>query len=433
MLPLLSVTLPIVQGTQDGDPATAKTGFWLWLEQHQLWAQLIGVGGLVVIAALVLLLVRLILLPLLRRLITRTRFTWDDAFLDARFFRWLCGIFPALVMWSGVNILRSDFYLDENAYAVVRNMAAATMVLSAILAVCGFFNALQSIYQSRSGNERRPIKGYVQLAKIFVVVIGVMIMIAVLLGRDVGALMTGVGAMTAVLMLIFKDTILSAVASVQLVNQNMLRIGDWIEMPSVGADGDVIDVALHTVKVQNFDKTISTIPTYKLVTDTFRNWRGMSESGGRRIKRSIHIDLATVRFLDKRDLTRFARFDVLKDYMAEKSQALADSNAAAGKGGLAVNQRRLTNLGTFRAYLIHYLKRHPMIHPGMTFLVRQLQPTELGVPLEIYLFTSTTAWGEYEAIQADIFDHLLAVLPEFGLRAYQRPSGADFAGQSLAE
>ena len=234
-----------------------------------------------------------------------------------------------------------------------------------ILAACGLLNALQLIYERRAGSERRPIKGYVELAKLFLVLVGALIALAVALGRDVSALLTGVGAMTAVLMLIFKDTILSVVASVQLLNQNMLRIGDWIEMPSVGADGDVIDVALHTVKVQNFDKTISTIPTYKLVSETFRNWRGMSESGGRRIKRSIHIDLSTVRFLDTDDLARFASFKVLKDYMAQKHTEVAEARGHEEDAELAVNRRRLTNLGTFRAYVIHYLRHHPELHQDM--------------------------------------------------------------------
>ena len=342
-------------------------------------------------------------------------------------FRWLTSLFPAFVMWAGVAAIRQHFHLSDVVYTAIRNAAAATMVFIGMLAICSFLNGVQFVYQRKAGSARRPIKGYVELGKIFVMVVGGLLAVAVLLGRDVSALMAGVGAMTAVIMLIFKDTILSAVASVQLTNQNMVRIGDWIEMPSVGADGDVVDIALHTVKVQNFDKTISTIPTYRLVTDTFRNWRGMSESGGRRIKRNITIDTSTIRFLNKEEIDRLGKITVLTEYIQKKQAQLEKSAAPAQNSDFAVNQRQLTNVGTFRAYMVHYLRSHPDIHEDMTFLVRQLQPTDYGLPLEVYLFTKTTDWVPYEDIQADIFDHLLAALPEFGLRAYQRPSGADLA------
>lgn len=420
-------TAPLPRVLQDAD------GFAGWLAENQLLAQMIGMAGLVVAAALAWLLVRALLLPLLARLIKKSTFTWDDAFLDARFFRWLATLFPLFVMFAGVVVVRDSFYLGDTAFAVVRNLAAAAMMVCAVLAVCGFLNALHAIYATSAGAERRPIKGYVELGKIFVLVVGTLVAIALLLGKEVGGLLTGVGAMTAVLMLIFKDTILSAVASVQLANQNMLRIGDWIEMPSVGADGDVIDIALHTVKVQNFDKTISTIPTYKLVSETFRNWRGMSESGGRRIKRSITIDVSTIRFLEKREIQRFAKYKLLKEYIAEKEKSLEERNANAKKGEPAINFANLTNVGTFRAYMVRYLKSLPKVHPDMTFLVRQLPPSDVGLPIEMYLFTNTTKWAEYEEIQADIFDHLLAALPEFGLRAFQRPSGADLAALAPAE
>lgn len=418
--------------SQSSDAPEPLVGFELWLAENPLLAQLIGLGGLVVVALLAWGLTYALLLPLLGRLIKRSSFTWDDAFLDARFFRWLVSLFPTFVTFAGVVVVRDHFYLGRTAFTVVRNVSAAAMMLFAVLAACGLLNALQSIYASRAGSARRPIKGYVELAKIFLVVVGILVTIALLLGRDVGGLLTGVGAMTAVLMLIFKDTILSAVASVQLANQNMLRIGDWIEMPSVGADGDVVDIALHTVKVQNFDKTISTIPTYRLVSDTFRNWRGMSESGGRRVKRSVTIDISTIRFLTGEEIERFGQFALLGSYILDKKRRLQKANADTKNQDIGVNRLRLTNVGTFRAYMVRYLRSLPKVHSGMTFLVRQLPPSENGLPIEMYLFTNTTAWVEYEEIQADIFDHLLAALPEFGLRAFQRPTGADLSALRLS-
>ena len=228
-------------------------------------------------------------------------------------------------------------------------------------------------------------------------------------------------------MLIFQDTILSLVASVQISGDGRVRIGDWIEMPSQNADGDVIDIALHTVTVQNWDKTVTTIPTKKLISDSFKNWRGMSESGGRRIKRALYLDQASVRFLDPDERSRLRRFVLLREYLEGKERELADWNAGLGADAeLPVNARRITNLGTFRAYVERYLRRHPQVHNDMTLLVRQLQPGPTGIPLEVYCFTSDTRWAVYEGIQSDIFDHLLAILPEFGLRVFQEPGGADF-------
>ena len=228
------------------------------------------------------------------------------------------------------------------------------------------------------------------------------------------------------MLLVFRDTILSLVASVQITGNDMVRVGDWIEMPQFGADGDVIDVALHTVKVQNWDKTITTIPTHRLISDSFKNWRYMSLSGGRRIKRALAIDMSSVRFLDDAEVDTIGRFRLLRDYVAGKREELASWNAEDGRDPeINADIRRLTNLGTFRAYIERYLEAHPRIHQGMTLLVRQLAPDEHGIPIEIYCFTTTTEWNAYEAIQADLFDHLLSIAPEFGLRAFQAPSGRD--------
>ena len=252
--------------------------------------------------------------------------------------------------------------------------------------------------------------------------------VSAVLDRSPLLLLTGFGAMTAILLLVFKDTILSLVASVQLTAQDMVRVGDWIEMPQFGADGDVVDVQLHTVKVQNWDKTITTIPTHRLITDSFKNWRGMSQSGARRIKRAIFIDVSSIRFQTQDEVDHFKRFALLRAYIEDKELELADYNEGlTTEQDSDVNKRRLSNVGTYRAYAYNYLKNHPKIEKRMTLIVRQLGPGPEGLPLEIYCFTNTTEWSAYEDIQSDIFDHLMTIMPEFGLRLYQKPAGSDLA------
>jgi miniconductance mechanosensitive channel len=332
---------------------------------------------------------------------------------------------PALIVFVGVPFVPG---LPEGGTQVLRNVAMGYMVLMLTLALTAMLSAASMIYAASPVAKGRPLKGFVQLVQIVVWILGGVLIVATVLDRSPLLLLSGFGAMTAILLLVFKDTILSLVASVQLTAQDMVRVGDWIEMPQFGADGDVIDVQLHTVKVQNWDKTITTIPTHRLITDSFKNWRGMSQSGARRIKRAIFIDVSSIRFQTQDEVDHFKRFALLKDYVKNKEQELADYNA-----GLAieveadVNRRRLTNVGTFRAYAYDYLKNHPRIDKNMTLIVRQLAPGPEGLPLEIYCFTNTTAWAAYEDIQSDIFDHLLAIVPEFGLRLYQKPAGSDLA------
>jgi len=319
-------------------------------------------------------------------------------------------------------------HLPEELEAVISNVANATIVLVVALAITTGLTYVNELYKRRPEARNRPIKGFLQVVKILVFAAAAILGVAALIEQSPLLLLSGLGAMAAVLLLVFKDTILSLVASVQLSAQDMLRVGDWIEMPQQNADGDVIDIALHTVKVQNFDKTITTIPTYKLINESYRNWRGMAESGGRRIKRAIHLDQNTLRFLTEQELADLRRFRLLRDYLDRKEQELRDWNARemAGEDN-PVNARRITNIGTFRAYVLAFLRTHPQINHEMTTLVRQLEPTPAGLPLEIYTFAATTQFAEYESIQSDIFDHLLAILPEFGLRVFQEPSGVDFA------
>ena len=335
----------------------------------------------------------------------------------------LANTVPALVVYAGVGMLPN---LPDNFVTVTRAVCQAFIVVTVALAISRLLNFINSIYERRPNARNKPIKGYIQIIKIIMFVLVGLSVIATLIGAKFLHLITGLGAMTAVLMLIFQDTILSLVASVQISNDGRVRIGDWIEMPSQNADGDVIDIALHTVTVQNWDMTVTTIPTKKLISDSFKNWRNMSERGGRRIKRALLLDQASVRFLRVEEIQRLERFALLHDYLDSKAAELEAWNAqlaAAGKD--PVNARRVTNLGTFRVYVEHYLRAHPKVHQGMTLLVRQLQPTSNGIPLEIYCFSNDVRWAQYEQLQADIFDHLLAILPEFGLQVFQTPSGSD--------
>ncbi|CAG1004082.1 Miniconductance mechanosensitive channel YbdG [Methylophilaceae bacterium] len=337
----------------------------------------------------------------------------------------LANIIPAIVISIGVAMIPD---VHAAVVTVVQNVANAFIVLTITLALSDALDVVNHIYQLRPDAHLRPIKGYIQVAKIVIFVIATILIIATLIDRSPLILLSGIGALAAVLMLIFQDTLLSLVASIQITSNDIVRVGDWIEMPQLNADGDVIDIALHTVKVQNWDKTITTIPTKRLISESFKNWRGMQESGGRRIKRSLYLDQNSIQFLDAESSQKLQGFSLLQDYLAQKSSELDEWNKKlAAKGAAPLNARRVTNIGTFRAYTERYLRNHPHIKQDMTLLVRQLNPTPEGLPLEIYCFTNTTKWAEYEAIQSDIFDHLLAIVNQFGLRVFQNPSGSDLA------
>ena len=365
---------------------------------------------------------------LLKRVILRTAAPYLDTRSKTadKAAAWLATVIPLLIISRGIKLVP---HMLPEVLTVTSNLAQALIIVSLAMAINWGLNYANELYARRPEARNRPLKGYIQVLKIVIFCGAAILMIAVLIEQSPLLLLSGLGAMAAVLLLVFKDTILSLVASVQLTSNDMLRVGDWIEMPSMGADGDVIDIALHTIKVQNFDKTITTIPTHSLISDAFRNWRGMSESGGRRVKRSLTLDQNSVRFLSDDEVTSMKRFRLLDDYIARKQQEIAAWNAHELSSNYdKINARRITNIGTLRAYIIAYLKSHSRIaSENFTLLVRQLPPSAQGLPLEIYCFTRTVAWGEYEAIQADIFDHMLAILPEFGLRIFQEPSGLDVA------
>ncbi|MDB5775677.1 MAG: mechanosensitive ion channel family protein [Herbaspirillum sp.] len=341
----------------------------------------------------------------------------------------LANIVPALLIYGGVGMLPA---LPAAVSAVVQNTSQAFIVITIALALSGMLNLTDSIYQTRPGARSRPIKGYLQLCKIALYAVTTVLVIATLFDRSPLILLSGIGAMAAVLMLIFQDTLLSMVASVQISSSGMIRVGDWVEMPQLNADGAVIDIALHTVKVQNWDLTITAIPTKRLIGDAFKNWRGMQEKGARRIKRALFVDQNSIKFIDEKMCVRLKDFSLLDDYLERKQRELDTWNAElAARGAAALNARKASNIGTFRAYIERYLRNHPAIRQDMTLIVRQLSPTSEGLPLEIYCFSNTTVWAEYERIQSDIFDHLLAIIAEFDLRVFQRPGGADMQALRL--
>ena len=396
---------------------------------HPLLPTAAGLLALLMGAVIIDLIAKKILVRSVRAVARRSSATWDDALVTHNVFGRLAQVVPALIVFVGVPFVPG---LPEGGALLIRNVAMGYTVLMLALALTAILSAANAIYAASPAGKERSLKGFVQLVQIVVWILAGVLIVATVLDRSPLLLLSGFGAMTAILLLIFKDTILSLVASVQLTAQDMVRVGDWIEMPQFGADGDVVDVQLHTVKVQNWDKTITTIPTHRLITDSFKNWRGMSQSGGRRVKRCVFLDVSSIRFQTRDEVDHFTRFALLKDYIKDKEQEMTDYNARLEtEVDAEVNRRRLTNVGTFRAYAYNYLKNHPKIHAGMTLMVRQLAAGPEGLPLEIYCFTNTTVWATYEDIQSDIFDHLLAIVPEFGLRLYQKPAGSDLANLKL--
>ncbi|MCI5071552.1 mechanosensitive ion channel family protein [bacterium] len=362
-----------------------------------------------------------ILLRATTKLTQKTHFKWDDLFVSQRFFRRAAQYLPCLIVFNSAAWISPP---STTLYEILIRGCQAYFVIVSCLVVFSLISVFEQIAHKLDALQNKPIKSVAQALKVVVVFISIILILSLLLGKSPLIFLSGLGAMTAVLLLVFKDTILGLVASIQLSSLDMVRKGDWIEMPKYGADGDVTDVSLTTIRVQNWDKTITTIPAYALISDSFKNWRGMQESKGRRIKRSILIDISSIHFLSQQDIEKLKNIAVLKDYLERKEQELGGFERSTQEQN--INNRQLTNIGTFRAYIIAYLKTHPDVNQNMTFLVRQLQPSSKGLPLEVYIFSSQTDWIVYENIQSDIFDHLLACISTFGLRAFQEPSGHDF-------
>jgi miniconductance mechanosensitive channel len=366
--------------------------------------------------------VRKILLTIVSRLSERTATDWDDVLVAHKTFHRLAQLAPAIVIYS---LAPAAFELPLVADYSQRG-ALIYMLLVGVLAVNSALNAANQIYQRFEVARRIPILGYLQVVKLILALAALIVGISIWIQQSPLLLLSGLGAMTAILLLVFKDTILGLVAGIQLVANDMVRPGDWLEMPKYGADGDVEEITLNVVKIRNWDKTVTTIPTYALISDSFKNWRGMSESGGRRIKRWLLIDVASIKFCPPELLEKLKKIRRLGPFIEQRSKEIAEANSSYGPSDDSpANGRRMTNIGLFRQYTAEYLRENPAIHKDMTFLVRQLQPTSEGLPLEIYVFSSDQRWVQYEGIQSDIFDHLFAVLPLFELRAYQKPAGFD--------
>ncbi len=358
-------------------------------------------------------------------LVKHTQTTWDDLLVEHDVLVRLSHLAPALVIY-----IAAPFVLKEPEDLIyvqyLRRFANVWMIVAGARALHALIESLVELGRRSDSARAKPLRSYAQVAELVIWIAAAILSVSVIMQRSPTVLLTGLGAMTAILLLVFKDSILGFLASLRLASNDMLRTGDWVEVPKYGADGDVIDIGLHTVKVQNWDKTISMIPTHAFMTDTFKNWRGMTESGGRRIKRSLHLDMTSVRFLEDADLERLGRIQSLKPYLDERTKELAEWNQAKSVNpDSPVNGRRLTNIGTFRAYIECYLKELEPIREDMTFLVRQLAPSTEGVPLEIYCFSGEQRWKYFEGIMGDIFDHLLAVVREFDLRVYQQPGSED--------
>ena len=390
----------------------------------------IGIAVIVLISSLTSYLARKFAKGPLTLLIQKSKNEIDDLFIETKLLERVALIIPAFI----VQYLSPVFFKSAPQLVTFSTIIVNSyLTIVSLLIIDALLNTFSYAFQHSKYARRFAIKGFIQAIKLIINIIGIILIISFCFNKSPTLIISSLGALTAVLLLIFKDTILGFVAGAQLSLNNMVAKGDWIEMPKHGADGDVMEVTLTTVKVRNWDKTITYVPAYALVTDSFKNWKGMPESGGRRIKRAIPIDVNSIHFISPDEFKQYKSYSVLKDYLESKEKELEEYNKGIGEEiAYKPNGRRLTNIGCFRAYCVEYLRRHPKINMDLTFLVRQLAPTEKGLPIEIYVFTNDTRWAYYEGIQSDIFDHLFAVLPEFGLRAYQLPSGMDIKDLKLS-
>ena len=374
---------------------------------------------IVVTSVTVTLIINKIIMRFLTKRIENNKYQWDDVLLSNKVFQKISMIIPGIVLYNGAG------FFDDRA-TLISKISIIYILLIIIITSKALINSADDIYRQFPVSKDRPIKGLLQVIEIVLYVIFGITIVSIMIDKNPIALISGIGALTAIITLVFKDSIVGFIAGIQLTWNDMLRIDDWIEMPKYGANGEVIEISLTTVKVRNFDKTITTIPTYALVSDSFINWRGMQETGARRIKRAINIDLTSIKFCNEEMLEKYKKVNFLKSYIEEKEAELEAYNERVENTDILVNGRNLTNVGIFRIYAQNYINNHPRIHADMTRMVRQLAPTENGLPLEVYVFVNDTTWTVYESAQSDIFDHLLAVAEFFDLRIFQNPSSRDF-------
>ena len=386
-------------------------------------ATLLMLTAMVFISLIIHLLLHKLLLPILKKQSEKSQHLWPKSLFKHRLFNRATWLLQGVLFQTLLHIL---FDPQSMLFVGLTTLCQLWVMLFSLLIAFSLLDVIQAVTAKSEFAKQIPLRGIFQSIKLIMAILIVILMISLLLGKSPGTLLTGLGAMTAVLMLVFRDPILGLVAGIQLSANDMLKIGDWLDMPKYGADGAVIDINLTTVKVHNWDKTIVTIPAYALISDSFKNWRGMSESGGRRIKRSVNIDTTSIHFLSETEIDQLGQAHLLSPYLVNKQQEISQWNTQRdNQNASLLNHRALTNIGTFRIWLENWLKTHPQIRQDMTLMVRQLAPTENGQPIEIYAFTNTVVWAEYEAIQSDIFDYLYAALPAFGLRVHQTPTGTD--------
>ena len=362
-------------------------------------------------------LMRYLVLKAISRLFEKTSTKLDDILIETGFLNRISYIVPLIILY---NLFNSFI----GSYLIINRLLLSLIAIVIILSFNSLLNVFNDIYNRSKYSNNINLKSYFQILRLIINLLSIIVVISIISGQSPLYLLSGLGALTAVLMLIFKDTILSFVSSIQINSNDLFKIGDWVEAPQFGADGDVIDIALHTIKIQNWDKTISIIPTHKLIDSSFKNWRGMSDSGGRRIKRSINIDMNSIKFCNDELINNFKSITIISEYIDRKLSNLKEHNESINKESI-INGRALTNVGTYRAYIKAYLRNNKDIHKDMTFLVRQLSPTPNGLPIQIYVFSKNTNWIDYEEIQSDIFDHLISALHQFDLKIYQQPSGND--------
>ena len=376
-------------------------------------------GLILTLSFLSYIIMRYIVIKAIFHLFEKTSTKLDDILIEKGFLNRLSYIVPLIILYNMFDNL-------IGSYQIINRLLLSLIAIVIVASINSLLSVFNDIYNQSKYSNSINAKSYFQILRLIVNLFSLIIIIAILSGQSPFYLLSGIGALTAVLMLVFKDTILSFVSSIQINSNDLFKIGDWVEAPEFGADGDVVDIALHTIKIQNCDKTISIIPTHKLIDSSFKNWRGMSDSGGRRIKRSINIDMNSIKFCNNELIEKFKSITLISKYIDDKLSAITKHNISVNKESI-INGRALTNIGTYRAYIKAYLKNNKNIHDNMTFLVRQLSPTENGLPIQIYVFSNNTNWIDYEGIQSDIFDHLLAALDQFDLEIYQRPSGNDLS------
>ncbi len=427
--------IPIIAEQWDAKTSYLAGKLMTWVENYE-WvpdrlnhtvAILILLVGLFAAASFLYFICRPLILIVVTRIVEKTDFKWDNELLGRGVFRWLTHVLPGVLIYLAAPGLFSSVPWLGN---FLRITSSIYILITGYFVLDSILNALQSIFSRTTAGKKLNLATFTQVAKLLAALVCFILGIAILIGQSPLSLLGGLGVFASILMLVFKDVILGFVAGIQLASNRMLSQGDWLEMPSYNADGDVLEIGLTTVKVQNWDKTITTVPTYALISSSFKNWRGMSESGGRRIKRKLLVDTNSIRLCSEEMLDRFQEIEHITEYLNAKKKEVEKVNSRIDESHREnrVNGRSLTNIGTFRAYIEAYLRHHPDINQEMTLLVRQLAPEGRGIPIEIYCFSSNKDWAAYESIQADIFDHLLAVAPEFDLRIFQEPTGLDFQG-----